>query len=113
MIVREFKVSVGCEKDFELVFGPGGVWCELLQQYAEGYLNSEFQVVSQKDRRYKVKDFWSSHWDFELFRARQQHEVEQFRKWLGMKDLVEQETLLGSFYTDETGGDDEAGLVQP
>lgn len=102
MIVREFKVSVGCEKNFELVFGPGGVWCELLQRYAEGYFNSELQVVSQKDRCYRVKDFWLSHWDFELFRARQQYEVEQFRRWLAMKGLVEHETLLGSFYMDAT-----------
>ena len=111
VIVREFKVKVGCEKDFELAFGSGSVWCELLQRYSDGYLDTEVKVVSVEDRRYWVRDLWKSHWDFELFRARQQHEVEEFRKWLAMKDLVEHETLLGSFY-DRAEGDEDAGLVR-
>ncbi len=112
MIVREFKVSAGCEKDFELVFGSGGVWGELLKRHSDGYFDTDLQAVSLEERRYQVRDLWKSHWDFELFRARQQHEVEQFRKWLASKDLVEQETLLGSFYTDEPDGGEDAGLVR-
>jgi heme-degrading monooxygenase HmoA len=110
VIVREFKVKAGCENDFELVFGSGGLWCELLQRYSDGYLDTEVQIVSVEERRYMVRDFWKSHWDFELFRVRQQHEVELFRDWLASQDMVEQETLLGSFCTDEPG--DDAGLVE-
>ncbi len=109
MIVREFKVKIGCEKDFELVFESGGVWCWMLQRCSDGFTDTELQVVSMEDRRYKVLDSWKSHGDFEFFREHHQPEVEQFRKWLARKDLVEQETLLGSFYTDEPG--DDAGLV--
>jgi hypothetical protein len=112
VIVREFRVNAGCEKDFESVFGRDGVWAELLQRGSEGFIETELQIVSPDDRSYKVRDSWKSHWDFELFRAGHQYEVEQFRKWLADKDLVAQETLLGSFYSDEPDGDEDAGLVQ-
>jgi hypothetical protein len=111
VIVREFRVHAGCERDFELVFGSCRVWCELLQRYSDGYLDTKLQVIAEEERRYQVRDFWKSHWDFELFRARQQHELETFQKWLVMKDLIEQEKLLGSFYSNEPG--DDAGLVEP
>jgi hypothetical protein len=112
VIVREFRVNAGCEKDFELVFGGDGAWPQLLRRCSDGFVDTELQAVSPADRCYKVRDWWKSHWDFELFRARHQYEVEQFRKWLADKDLVEQETLLGSFYTDEPDGNEDAGLVQ-
>jgi heme-degrading monooxygenase HmoA len=110
VIVREFKVKAGSENDFELVFGSAGVWCELLHRYSDGYFGTEVQIVAPEERRYTVRDLWKSHWDFEVFRTRQQHEVERFRDWLVSQDMVEQETLLGSFYTDEPG--DDAGLVE-
>ena len=109
MIAREFRVSAGCEKDFELVFGPGGVWAALVQVRSEGYVWTEVQLV--EDRRFMVLDYWQSHWDFEAFRESWQHDIEQFRQWLANKDLIEFEKLEASFYTDESGGDDEAGLV--
>jgi hypothetical protein len=99
-VVREFRVNAGCEKDFELVFGEDGVWPRLLRRCSDGFVDTGLQAVSAADRCYKVRDLWKSHWDFELFRARYQPEVEQFRAWLAEKDLVEQERLLGSFYAD-------------
>ena len=111
MIVREFRVNAACEEDFELVFESDGVWCDLLQRCSDGYINSELQVVSQADRCYRVRDLWKTHWDFELFRARHQPEVEEFRKWLAAKGLVEHEKFLGSFYRGESDRGDEAGLV--
>jgi hypothetical protein len=107
VIVREFTVNVGCEKDFELVFGPGGIWPELLQPRSEGYSGTELQLVSE--RCYRVLDWWKSHRDFELFREQCQHDVEEFRKWLLSKGLVVHEAFLGSFYT--AGPDEDAGLV--
>jgi heme-degrading monooxygenase HmoA len=110
--MREFVVKAGCEREFELVFGPDGVWPGLLQPRAEGYLGTELQKDSLAERGYKVRDFWKSHLDFEAFRELYQPDVEQFRKWLAGKNLVEKEKLLGSFYMDEPDGDEDAGLVQ-
>jgi hypothetical protein len=112
VIVREFVVNAGCEKDFELVFGPDGVWPALLRRYSDGFVDTELRAAPAGDRCYRVRDLWKSHWDFELFRARHQYDVEQFRTRLADRDLVEQETLLGSFYEGELHGDEDAGLVQ-
>ena len=49
--------------------------------------------------------------DFEDFRERHQYDVEQFQKWLASKELVEQETLLGTFYSDDPDGGEDSGLV--
>jgi len=110
VIVREFRVNAGCQKDFELVFESDGVWCDLLQRCSDGYVETELRIVSQADHRYHVRDLWKSHWDFELFRARHQHAVEEFRTWLAGKGLIQREMFLGSFYTGESGG---AGETRP
>jgi hypothetical protein len=109
VIVREFRVHVGCEKDFELVFGPGGVWVGLVQTRSEGYVRTE--LVPVEDRRFRVFDYWQSHWDFEVFRESYQEDIEQFRQWLANKDLVEYEKLEASFYADESDEGGDTGLV--
>jgi hypothetical protein len=111
VIVREFVVAEGCERDFALVFGPGGIWCELLRPRSDGYLGSELQLGSLADRRYRLFDYWKSHRDFELFREGYQDDVEQFRKWLANKDLVRKETLLGSFYGGPSDFDEGTDFV--
>lgn len=111
MIVREFVVNAGCEKDFELVFGPGGVWSVLVQTRSEGYVRTELQAASVEDRKFRVLDCWQSHWDFEAFRESYQEDIDQFRRWLANKELVESEKFEASFYTDEPDGSDGAGLV--
>ena len=109
MIVREFRVRAGCEKNFELVFGPGGVWAALVQTRSEGYVRTELRPV--EERGFRVLDYWQSHWDFEAFRRSWQHDIEQFRQWLANKEFVEFERLEASFYTDESDEGDDAGLV--
>jgi hypothetical protein len=109
VIVREFRVHAGCEKDFELVFGPSGVWASLVQKRSERYVRTE--LVPVEDRKFRVLDYWQSHRDFEAFRETYQRDVEQFRQWLANKDFVEFEKFEASFYTDESDGGDEAGLV--
>jgi len=111
VIVREFRVNAGCEKDFELVFGPGGVWASLVETRSEGYVRTELQTASVEDRRFRVLDYWQSHWDFEAFRESWQHDIDQFRLWLANKELVESEKFEASFYTNESDEGDDAGLV--
>jgi len=108
VVVREFVIREGCEKDFELVFAPDGVWPELLQSYSEGFAGTALEKLSSVANGYKVRDYWRSHRDFEEFRGQHRFEIDQFQRWLASKDLVEHETLLGAFYDD---GEDESGLV--
>jgi hypothetical protein len=111
VIVREFRVNAGCESAFALVFGPWGAWAALVQARSEGYVRTELQIASVEDRKFRVLDYWQSHWDFETFRESWQHDIEQFRQWLANKEFVEFEKLEASFYTDESDEGDEAGLV--
>ena len=67
--------------------------------------------MSLQDRRFRVLDYWQSHWDFEAFREEYQHDLEQFRRWLANKDWVEREKLAASFYIDESDDGEDAGLV--
>jgi len=94
-----------------MVFGRGGVWAALVQTRSEGYVRTELHAASIEDRRFRVLDYWQSHWDFEAFREEYQHDLEQFRRWLAMKGLVGHEKLVASFYTDESGEGGDAGLV--
>lgn len=104
-------MNAGCEKDFELVFGAGGVWASLVQTRSEGYVRTELQAVAIEDRRFRVLDYWQSHLDFEAFRESWQHDIEQFRQWLANQGWVEFEKFEASFYTDESDEGDDAGRV--
>lgn len=85
------------------------MWCGLLRSHAPGYLATELQWMD--GRRFRVRDYWSSHLEFEAFREWRQQEVEHFRDWLTSKQLIEQERVLGFFYLDDSDWDEGAGLV--
>ncbi len=110
MIVREFVISEGRERDFEKVFGSDGIWPELLRWSAE-YLGTEFRLESKAGRRYKVFDYWQSHEDFESFRKQHQQQYEKFSQLIASDGLVLRETVLGSFYRNESDFDEGTGLV--
>ncbi len=101
----------GRQSDFEGVFGVAGIWTRLLSQ-ADGYLGTEVWCESQESRRYRVKDFWNWHRNFETFRARFQREFERFENWIVSEGLIEKEQFLGAYYErrDEDGGEDELVL---
>jgi len=109
--VREFEVVAGREADFERVFGRDGIWSEFLK-LSPRYLGSSIRLeVDRRGRRYKVLDEWRSHEDFEAFRQEQQAGVERFKAFLAAEGLVERETVLGSFYQDDSDWDEDAGLI--
>ena len=83
----------------------------MLLVQAEGYLSTEMRCESPESARYRVKDFWSWHRNFELFRARFQAEFEQFEKWLRSEGLIEREQFLGAYYEKfDDGGDEDLVL---
>jgi hypothetical protein len=75
---------------------------------ADGYLSSEVSRESPEERRYRVRDFWSWHRNFESFRARFQSDFERFERWILFDRLVGKEQFLGAYYE---GLGDEDGLV--
>jgi hypothetical protein len=110
VIVREFVVAEGREEDFKKVFGPEGIWFELLRRSAE-YLGTDCRLEAEAERRYRVLDYWLSHESFEDFRRQYQPEYEKFSRLIASENLVERETLLGSFYRGDSDFNEGIDLV--
>jgi hypothetical protein len=110
VIVREFVVAVGREEDFKKVFGPQGIWFELLRRSGE-YLGTDCRLEAETERRYRILDYWVSHEGFEDFREQHQLDYEKFRRLIADEGLIERETLLGSFYGGESDLDEGIDLV--
>jgi hypothetical protein len=107
---RRFWIANGRRAEFESAFGQGGPWSRLLYQ-ADGYLLSDCWCESPQTSQYRVKDFWSWHGSFEVFRARFHLELEHFEVWLRSNGLVEKEQFLGAYYESSEGGSEEDLVV--
>ena len=70
-------------------------------------MTTEFWCESPQLSQYRVKDFWSWHRNFEVFRARFQAEFERFEEWLRSEGFVEKEQFLGAYYEKPEDGSDE------
>jgi len=95
----------GRQADLEVVFGPSGIWRDLLGR-AEGYAGTEIWCESSTERRYRVRDFWRSHREFEVFRARLGSELERFRSLLISEGIVSKFEVVGTYYDERGDGDD-------
>ncbi len=89
----------------EVVFGPGALWRELLSR-AEGFTGTEIWCESLAERRYRVRDFWRSHREFEMFRERFVAEVERFHSLLMSEGIVSKFEVVGTYYDERGDGDD-------
>ena len=87
-----------------MVFGPNGIWRELLGR-AEGYAGTETGCESSTERRYRVRDFWWSHREFEVFRARFGNELERFHALLMSEGIVSKFEVVGTYYDERGDGD--------
>ena len=110
MVDRLLWSGEGRQAEFEKLFEPTGFWQVLLGR-SKGYLKTEIRCESQTRRRYRVFDYWDSHFDFEDFRRMHAADIEQFGQWVRAEGLVEKELLLGSFYEERPGADDGDDLV--
>jgi hypothetical protein len=93
---------------FKEVFGPDGSW-ELWLAQDKGYLGLDLWCESEVEGRYRLRDFWSSHWYFESFRRRSAAELDEFNRMLKAEKLIWREWIAGTYY--ESDDSDEAGLV--
>ncbi len=60
-------------------------------------------VVRGGSGRYRVRDFWSWHRGFEIFRERFSEDFAQFDREI-VEELVEKQEFVGAYY--EADGDD-------
>ena len=95
----------GRQADLEAVFGPEGIWSELLGR-AVGYAGTEVWCESLAERRYRVLDVWWSHHEFEIFRARFGTEVERFQSLLVSEGIASRFEVVGTYYGERGDGDD-------
>jgi len=111
-VAREFVVREGRERDFERVFGRDGIWSETLKS-SPGYVGSTLRMELEfaAGRRYKVFDYWKAHEDFEGFRRHRRQDLERFNLLVAGEGLIDRETLLGSFYQDDSDWDEDTGLI--
>jgi len=110
VIDRRFWVADGRRPDFEAAFVVGGPWSRLLFE-AGGYLLTEFWCESPRQSQYRVRDFWSWHRNFEVFRDRFQAEFERFDEWLRINGVIEKQQFLGAYYERFEGGSEEDWVV--
>jgi hypothetical protein len=87
-----------------VVFGVGGIWRELLGR-GEGYLVTEVECELASERRYRVRDFWTRHFSFEVFRERFADECERFERLIVADGLIERQQFVGAYY-EEWDGDE-------
>jgi hypothetical protein len=106
VVDRRFWIADGRRAEFEAVFAVGGLWSKLLCQ-ADGYLETECRCESPESAQYRVRDFWSWHRNFEIFRARFHAEFEQFENWVRYEKLIEREQFLGAYYEKFEGGSEQ------
>jgi hypothetical protein len=99
-------VREGKRAEFEIVFGPDGVWARFLRQ-SKGYIATEVKSEQGADGRYRVQDFWNGHRDFEIFRARFQDELERFEAWRRSEELIEKEQFFGAYYEKHDDGSEQ------
>jgi len=88
-----------------VVFDKAGIWSELLRR-AEGYQGTEVWRESPSEPRYRVRDFWRSHREFEMFRTRFAAEVEQFHSLLTSEGILSKFEVVGTYYDERGDGDD-------
>jgi hypothetical protein len=84
------------------VFGQDGIWARFLRQ-AESFIATDVKCELPGDGRYRVRDFWSGHRGFEVFRERFSEAFAEFDGQV-VGGLVEKQEFVGAHY--EADGDD-------
>lgn len=91
VILWEFRVRRGREREFEEVYGPRGEWARLFALGA-GYLGTALNRDPGGERRYVVVDRWASREAYEAFRRERGGEYEALDR--RCEDLTEHEAPL-------------------
>jgi hypothetical protein len=71
---------------------------------AEGFVATKFELES--GGLYRVRDFWSGHRGFEVFRERCSEGFAEFDRQI-VQELVEKEEFLGAYYEKPDHGSEQ------
>jgi heme-degrading monooxygenase HmoA len=94
VVVWEFEVQVGKDKDFEARYGPKGAWAQLFRR-DDAYVGTELVRDTGKSNRYLTLDFWISRERYEAFRKENHQEYVAIDQ--ECEDLTHSEREIGSF----------------
>lgn len=94
LIVWQYQVKKGCEKEFERAYGPDGEWVHFFKG-AKGYLGAELLKDLVRDGRYVTIDRWTSETEYERF-------IEEHQSWYQAIDrrcevFTEIEASMGTY----------------
>lgn len=94
IVIWEFFVRDGSEKEFERIYGPKGDWAQLFAK-GDGYIRTDLVHDREQAGRYVVLDHWTSAEHYQRFRG--SHESEYKTLDRKCESLTERETPLGTF----------------
>ena len=94
LVMWEFIVRLGKEREFEQIYGPEGDWAELFRR-DDGYRGTELSRDPQRPGRYVTVDFWESRKAYEACKA--QHAAEYKAIDQKCESLTEQENEVWKF----------------
>ena len=86
------------------MFGSDGIWPRFLSR-GEGYVLTDVKCESlsaEDDGRYRVRDFWSGHRGFEIFRERYSEDFAEFDRRI-VDELVEKQEFVGAYFEADEG----------
>jgi hypothetical protein len=78
------------------VFSPDGIWARFLRR-AEGFVATEVEGEPPDARQYRVRDFWSGHRGFEVYRERFSEGFAEFDRQI-VDELIEKQEFVGAYY---------------
>jgi heme-degrading monooxygenase HmoA len=94
LVIWEFKVREGSQKNFEKAYGVDGDWVKLFKQ-DQAYIRTELTHDLKSAATYLTLDYWESEAAYDRFREQHRQEYEAIdRKY---EELTESERKLGSF----------------
>jgi heme-degrading monooxygenase HmoA len=94
IILWEFEVRVGKEKEFEKMYGSEGAWAQLFRR-DDGYHGTELVRDAGKTNRYFTLDFWISQEKYEAFRKENREEYKAIDQ--ECEALTHSEREIGNF----------------
>jgi len=100
LIIWEYWIAHGREKEFAEMYGPNGDWAKLFDE-APGYVRSDLLLDKQDPSRAIVMDWWESRQQYTAFLHEFKAEYEAINARAEM--LNSSECCLGWFFHDPAG----------
>jgi heme-degrading monooxygenase HmoA len=95
VIVWEFRVKQGKEREFVEQYGPEGSWARFFKS-SSGYIRTELVRDVTDHLRFLTLDYWQAEEEFNDFRERNMAEYRRLDE--EFEGLTEREVRLGTFY---------------